>query len=76
MHFAGAIELTSGIGVVISIIVLGGLFLLWLFCLFLLVADSMSLLGKIVWFVLLTCLAPLAIPAFLILYHYRAAQAA
>jgi hypothetical protein len=76
MHLFGAIELTSGFGVVISIIVLGGLFVLWLFCLFLLIADSMSVLAKILWFILLTCLAPLAIPAYLILHHYRAVQAA
>ena len=71
----GAIELTSGIGVVISIIVLGGLFVLWIFSLFLLVTDSISVVGKIVWFILLTCLAPIAIPVYLILHHRRTAQA-
>ena len=72
----GAIELTSGWGVLISIIVLGGLFILWIFCLFLLVTDSISVLAKIVWFVVLTCLAPLAIPLYLILRHYRHAAVA
>jgi hypothetical protein len=72
----GAIELTSGFGVVISIVVLGGLFILWIFCLFLLVADSISVLAKIVWFVFLTCLAPIAIPIYLILHHHRHAAVA
>jgi hypothetical protein len=72
----GAIELTSGWGVLISIIVLGGLFILWIFCLFLLVTDSISVLAKIVWFVVLTCLAPLAIPLYLILRHHRHAAVA
>jgi hypothetical protein len=72
----GAIELTSGWGVVVSIIVLGGLFILWIFCLFLLVSDSISVLAKIVWFVLLTCLAPIAIPLYLILRHLRHAAVA
>jgi hypothetical protein len=72
----GAIELTSGFGVVISIVVLGGLFILWIFCLFLLVADSIPVLAKVVWFVLLTCLAPIAIPIYLILHHHRHAAVA
>jgi hypothetical protein len=71
----GAIELTSGIGLVISIIVLGGLFVLWIFSLFLLVVDSISVAAKIVWFILLTCLAPIAIPVYLILHHRRTAPA-
>lgn len=71
----GAVELTSGWGVVLSIFVLGGLFILWLWSIFLLVTDSISVIAKIVWFVLLVCLAPLAIPAYLILHHHRTAQA-
>ena len=71
----GSIELTSGIGVVISIIVLGGLFVLWIFSLFLIVTDSISVLGKIVWAILVTCIAPLAIPVYLILHHHRRARA-
>ena len=71
----GAVELTSGWGVLLSIVVLGGLFVLWLFSLFLLVTDSISVIAKIVWFVLLTCLAPLAIPVYLILHHHRASRA-
>jgi len=70
-----SIELTSGWGVVLSIFVLGGLFILWLWSIVLLVTDSISVIAKIVWFVLLVCLAPLAIPAYLILHHHRTAQA-
>jgi hypothetical protein len=71
----GSIELTSGVGVVISIIVLGGLFVLWLFSLFLVIADSISVFAKIVWAILLTCIAPIAIPIYLILHHRRYAHA-
>ena len=71
----GSIELTSGVGVVISIIVLGGLFVLWLFSLFLVIADSISVLAKIIWVILLTCIAPIAIPIYLILHHRRYAHA-
>jgi hypothetical protein len=69
-----SIELTSGWGAFLSIVVLGGLFLIWLACLFLLVADSISVLAKIVWFLLLTFLAPVAIPVYLILHHRRAGR--
>ena len=75
MDLVGALELTSGWGVLLSIIVLGGLFILWIFCLFLLVTDSISVIAKIIWFVLLTCLAPLAIPVYLILHHGRTSRA-
>jgi hypothetical protein len=75
MDAVGALELTSGWGVVLSIIVLGGLFVLWIFCLFLLVTDSIGVFAKIIWFILLTCLAPIAIPIYLILHHGRASRA-
>jgi hypothetical protein len=67
----GSIQLTSGVGVVISIIVLGGLFVLWIFSLFLIIGDSISAFAKIVWLILVTCVAPLAIPVYLILHHRR-----
>jgi hypothetical protein len=70
-----SIQLTSGVGVVISIIVLGGLFVLWLFSIFLLVTDSISAFAKVVWAILLICLAPIAIPIYLILHHRRYAHA-
>jgi hypothetical protein len=66
-----AIEVTSGFGLVISILVLGALFIAWIISLFLLVGDSISVVAKIIWFVFLTCLAPIAIPVYLILRHNR-----
>jgi hypothetical protein len=70
-----SIELTSGWGAFLSIVVLGGLFLIWLACLFMLVGDSISVFAKIIWFLLLTLVAPIAIPVYLILHHHRAARA-
>jgi hypothetical protein len=71
----GSFQLTSGAGVFVSILVLGTLFLLWVYALFVLVGDSISIGAKIVWFVVLTCLAPIAIPAYLLLRRHRLAQA-
>jgi hypothetical protein len=71
LAIVGSYEVTSGFGAVVSIVVLGALFLLWVYCLFLLVADSISVLAKILWFLFLTCIAPLAIPLYLILRHRR-----
>jgi len=69
-----SLQLTSGWGAFLSIIVLGGLFLIWLACLFLLIADSISVFAKIIWFLLLTFVAPIAIPVYLILHHHRASK--
>lgn len=71
----GSLELTSGWGAFLSIVVLGGLFLIWLVTLFVIVTDSISVLAKIVWLILVTCLAPLAIPIYLILHHRRVVRA-
>ncbi len=70
----GSYEVTSGFGLVISILVLGALAIAWLVSLFLLVVDSISVLAKIGWFIVLTCLAPIAIPVYLILRHRRHSQ--
>jgi hypothetical protein len=59
-------EISSGFGLVVSIIVLGGLFFLWLAALFMLVADSIGLGAKIIWFICLTCFAPIAIPVYFV----------
>ena len=59
-------EVSSGLGLVVSIVVLGGLFFLWLTALFMLVADSIGLGAKIVWFICLTCLAPISIPIYFV----------
>ena len=70
-----SLQLTSGWGAFLSIVVLGGLFLIWLATLFVIVTDSISVFAKIVWFVLVTCIAPLAIPVYLILHHRRVSRA-
>ena len=70
----GSLQLTSGWGAFLSIIVLGGLFLIWIACLFLLIGDSISVFAKIIWFLLLTFVAPIAIPVYLILHHRRATR--
>jgi hypothetical protein len=71
----GSLQLTSGWGAFLSIVVLGGLFLIWLVTLFVIVTDSISALAKIVWLILVTCLAPIAIPVYLILHHRRVVRA-
>ena len=67
-------EVTSGLGLVVSIVVLGGLFFLWLAALFMLVADSIGLGAKILWFICLTCLAPIAIPVYFVTRTRRLAS--
>jgi hypothetical protein len=67
-------EVTSGLGLVVSIVVLGGLFFLWLSALFMLVTDSIGPVAKIVWFVCLTCLAPIAIPVYFLTRRGRLAS--
>lgn len=61
-----AYEITSGLGLVVSIVVMGGLLILWVTALFMLIADSISVGAKIVWAIVLTCFAPIAIPAYLL----------
>jgi hypothetical protein len=60
-----ALEVSSGIGLVASIIVLGALTIAWIVSLFMLVADSISFGAKLLWFIALVCLAPIAVPAYL-----------
>ena len=64
-------EVTSGFGLVISIIVLSILLIAWIVSLFLVIVDSISVFAKIVWLLVLTLLAPVAIPLYLILRHRR-----
>ena len=64
-------EVTSGAGAVISLVVLSVLFLAWLVALFMLLVDSISVGAKILWFLVLTCLAPVAIPIYFVLRHRR-----
>jgi hypothetical protein len=66
-----SLQVTSGFGLVLSILVLGALLIAWIVSLFLLVVDSISVLAKIAWFLFLTCVAPIAIPVYVILRHRR-----
>lgn len=64
-------EVTSGAGAFISLLVLSLLFIAWLIALFMLLVDSISVGGKILWFLAITCLAPVAIPIYFVLRHRR-----
>lgn len=63
----------SGVGIFLLILVLGLLALLWIVSLFVLITDSISVGAKIVWFVALTLLAPIAIPAYFLWRRSRGA---
>ena len=67
-------DVTSGAGAVISLVLVSLLFFLWLVALFMLLVDSISVGAKIVWFVALTCLAPIAIPIYFVVRHRRHRQ--
>jgi hypothetical protein len=69
------VEVTSGAGAVVSLVVLSLLFVLWLIALFMLLVDSISVGAKILWFLALTCLAPVAIPIYFVLRHRRHREA-
>jgi hypothetical protein len=71
-----SLEVTSGAGLVLALVVLWTLFVGWLVSMFLVVVDSISIGAKIAWLVLLTCLAPFAIPAYLVLRSRRLASRA
>jgi hypothetical protein len=62
------VEVTSGVGAFISLVVVSLLFLAWLIAL---LVDSISVGAKIIWFLALTCLAPVAIPIYFVLRHGR-----
>ena len=64
-------EVTSGAGAAISLVVVTLLFIAWLAALFALLVDSISVGAKILWFLVLTCLAPVAIPVYFVLRHRR-----
>jgi hypothetical protein len=63
-------------GVVISIVAATVLGLAWLFTMFAVALDSISVGGKVLWWVLVTLLAPVAIPVYFVLRHRRSAAAA
>jgi hypothetical protein len=60
--------------VVVSITVASVLFAIWLFSLFVLVLDDISVGAKVGWFILLTVLAPISVPVYLFLRHRRRSQ--
>lgn len=56
----------------ILLIIIGAvLFVAWIVSLFLLVLDSIGVGAKILWFLALTCLAPFAIPIYLVTRRRR-----
>jgi hypothetical protein len=69
-----ALQLTTGWGAFLSIIVLGTLFLIWLVALFLVLTDAIPGLMKALWVLALICLAPFAIPAYFLVRVLRSAH--
>ena len=68
----GADVLAAGTGTtVLAIVVVVLLSLAWLAALILLVFDTISVGAKIVWFLALTVLAPVAIPAYFVVWRRR-----
>jgi hypothetical protein len=75
MQTAGALLVASN-GVVISIVVATILGLAWLISMVAVALDSISVGGKVLWWVLVTLLAPIAIPVYWVLRYRRSAAAA
>jgi hypothetical protein len=61
--------------IVLYLVVASVLFCAWLVSLFVLVLDHISFGAKVVWFVLIVCLAPVSIPIYFYLRHRRRTQA-
>lgn len=61
-----AILALGGFGILLVIVLLGLLALLWIVALFMLVTDSISIGAKILWFLFVTLLAPIGIPAYFV----------
>jgi hypothetical protein len=66
----------SAAEVTVAIVVATALGLLWIVALIVLVSDTISVGAKILWFVLLTLLAPIAIPVYLLLWYRRRSRPA
>jgi hypothetical protein len=69
------IVIASG-GLWAAIILLSLLFVLWLVSLFAVLVDTISVGAKLVWLLVLTLLAPVAIPLYFWLRHRRRRAAA
>jgi hypothetical protein len=61
----------GGGAIFLLIVLLGLLALLWIVSLLMLVMDSISVGAKVLWFLLITLLAPLGIPAYFLWRHSR-----
>jgi hypothetical protein len=73
----GAAALAASAGTtVLAIVIVSVLALAWLVSLFALVLDTISVGAKIVWFLALTLLAPVAIPAYFYWHRSRHAHVA
>jgi hypothetical protein len=61
----------GGFGLLLALLFLGLGLVLWILSLALLVGDSISPVMKVLWLVALTCLAPFAIPIYLLSWSLR-----
>jgi hypothetical protein len=61
----------GGFGLLLALLFLGLGLVLWILSLALLVGDSISPVMKVLWLVALTCLAPFAIPVYLLSWSLR-----
>jgi hypothetical protein len=62
--------------IVVSIVVATILGVAWLVTMFVIGFDSLPVGGKVLWWVLVTLLAPIAIPVYFVLRHRRSTAAA
>ena len=78
MFAAGVDTLVLGAStteIVVSLAVAALLFGVWLVANFLLVLDDIPFLSKVLWFLALTLLLPIAVPLYLFLRHRRHSRA-
>jgi len=68
---ASTVLALGGGAIFLLIVLLGLLALLWIVSLLMLVMDSISVGGKILWFLLITVVAPVGIPAYFLWRHSR-----
>lgn len=68
---ASTVLALGGGAIFLLIVLLGLLALLWIVSLLMLVMDSISVGGKILWFLLITLVAPVGIPAYFLWRHSR-----
>ena len=71
MVSASTVLALGGGAILLLILLLGLLALAWIISLFVLVFDTISLGAKILWFLLITLVAPVGIPAYFLWRHSR-----